>query len=123
MDQRTGSSPARFLAPLALAAVIVAGLAIVSGSGGSGRSSSTAQQESSQTTRATTRSKTSTAKTRSGRSRSATGTARPKHYTVKVGDTFGTIANQTGVSVEKLQELNPAVDPHSMTVGQQIRLR
>ena len=32
-------------------------------------------------------------------------------YTVKVGDTLGSIAETTGVPVEKLLELNPDLDP------------
>jgi LysM repeat protein len=121
-DPRTRTSPARFLAPLALIAVLVTFFAILSESGGGGSSSSSNQ--GSQTTGSTSGSKTASGKTGSS---SSTTTARAKkkrrNYIVKVNDTFGTIAGKTGVSVETLQTLNPAVDPHSMTVGQQIRLR
>ncbi|HEY6780051.1 MAG TPA: LysM domain-containing protein [Thermoleophilaceae bacterium] len=51
----------------------------------------------------------------------------PRHirasYTVKTGDTLGAIAEQTGVSVEQLQELNPELDPQALVSGQRIKLR
>jgi len=46
-----------------------------------------------------------------------------KTYTVQVGDTLGGIADKTGVSLARIQELNPNVDPHAMVAGQQIRLK
>jgi LysM repeat protein len=46
-----------------------------------------------------------------------------KTYTVQVGDTLGGIADKTGVPLERIQELNPSVDPHAMTTGQEIRLK
>ena len=61
--------------------------------------------------------------TKTGRTRVP---ARPKKrptYTVKSGDTLGRIAEQTGVEVELLQELNPAVDPQALVAGQKIQLR
>lgn len=44
-------------------------------------------------------------------------------YTVKAGDTLGSIAEKTGVDVEKLQELNPQLDPQSLVSGQKLKLR
>lgn len=44
-------------------------------------------------------------------------------YTVKVGDTLGSIAETTGVPVAKLLELNPALDPQALVSGQKIKLR
>jgi teichoic acid transport system ATP-binding protein len=44
-------------------------------------------------------------------------------YTVKPGDTLGSIAEDTGVSVDRLQELNPQLDPQTITTGQRINLR
>ena len=118
MDSRTRRGPGRFLAPLALIAVIVALVMIVNGSGNSSSSSSTTDTgtPATATTTATTTStasKTSTTKAAAG----------AKTYTVQVGDTFGGIADKTGVPLERLQELNPAVDAHAMTVGQKLKLR
>jgi LysM repeat protein len=44
-------------------------------------------------------------------------------YRVKLNDTLGLIAEQTGVTVEQLQALNPELDPQNLIVGQRIRLR
>jgi LysM repeat protein len=45
------------------------------------------------------------------------------NYTVKLNDTLGLIAEKTGVSVERIQALNPELDPQSLIVGQKIKLR
>jgi LysM repeat protein len=111
MDPRSRRSPARFLAPVALATVIVASLAMVSGSGTTGSSPSPGNgTQTSKTSASTTGVSTTTKRVR-------------RTYTVKVGDTLGGIAVKTGVPLTKLQELNPSVDPHAMTAGQKIRLR
>jgi len=44
-------------------------------------------------------------------------------YTVKTGDTLGAIAERTGVTVERLLELNPELDPQALVSGQRIKLR
>jgi LysM repeat protein len=44
-------------------------------------------------------------------------------YTVKPDDTFGSIAEKTGISVDTLIELNPDVDPQTLHEGQKIKLR
>ena len=45
------------------------------------------------------------------------------YYVVKRGDALATIAQKTGVPVEELKALNPAVDPLALTPGQRVRLR
>ncbi|MBA3422491.1 MAG: LysM peptidoglycan-binding domain-containing protein [Thermoleophilaceae bacterium] len=47
----------------------------------------------------------------------------PATYTVQAGDTLGSIAEDTGVSEERLQELNPQLDPQTLATGQRINLR
>lgn len=117
-------SPGRFLAPLALlAAVMAVALVVSSATGGeddgdSGRpasSSSTSERGSSSTGKAATGETATGATTGGGSSR--------KTYRVKPGDTLGSIAEANGLSIEELQELNPDVDPQSLTVGQRLRLR
>jgi LysM domain len=44
-------------------------------------------------------------------------------YRVRLNDTLGLIAEQTGVQVEQLEALNPELDPQNLIVGQRIRLR
>jgi LysM repeat protein len=44
-------------------------------------------------------------------------------YRVRLNDTLGLIAEQTGVPVERIEALNPDLDPQNLIVGQRIRLR
>jgi LysM domain len=47
----------------------------------------------------------------------------PARYTIKANDTLTGIAAQTGTTVERLQELNPELDPQGLVAGQRIKLR
>ena len=47
----------------------------------------------------------------------------PATYTVQAGDYLSTVAERTGVSVERLRALNPGLDANSMHVGQKIQLQ
>ncbi len=42
---------------------------------------------------------------------------------MKIGDTLGSISEKTGIPIEKLQELNPELDPQQLNSGQKIKLR
>jgi LysM repeat protein len=55
--------------------------------------------------------------------RNVNGALPSKNYTVKSGDTLGSIAEKTGIPVQKLQELNPQLDPQQLVSGQRIKLR
>ena len=118
MTEHSRRSPGRFLAPLALAGFLFAFFVVVTSSavddnGGddSNRPAQTrererpAEREDTGTTETTTR--------RQGR----------RTYTIKTGDTLGAISEQTGVPLERLQELNPDLDPQAMVAGQRIKLR
>lgn len=113
MSPQGHRSRARLLAPIALVTFAIAFLAVVAasgtgdGDGGSPDSDDSTAQTTSTTTKTTTASKPAAAAT----------------YTVKTGDTLGAIAQKTGVDVETLQELNPALDPQSLVSGQKIKLR
>ena len=106
-------SQARLIAPIALVVVAIAFLAIVvsSGSGGGG-----GKEEG-----------TSAGSQKKKRAKGAKGRSRPKPrgstYTVKTGDSLGTISAKTGVDVDTLQELNPQLDPQALVAGQKIKLR
>jgi LysM repeat protein len=100
-------SPARLLAPLALAVGLVAVVVVIATSGGADKASDSREG------------RTATAQAqRRGRPR------RPrKVYVVRSGDLLATIAQRTGVSVERIQALNPDLDPQTLVPGQRIRLR
>ncbi len=44
-------------------------------------------------------------------------------YKVRAGDSFASIAEEVGVSVEELQQLNPDVDPRALQPGEKLKLR
>jgi LysM repeat protein len=58
-------------------------------------------------------------------SRTAT-TPRPtthkKTYIVKPGDTLTAIALKTGVSLERIQSLNPSLDAQTLNTGDKVKL-
>jgi|Tabmets5t2r1_1033131.scaffolds.fasta_scaffold05660_4 LysM repeat protein len=107
---RSRRSPARLLAPIALVAAVGAVAYVVSNSIGNDDD---------------------------GDSNSANRTVEPRprenerrqrgpqrtFYRVRLNDTLGLIAEQTGVPVERLEALNPELDPQNLIVGQRIRLR
>jgi LysM repeat protein len=109
--RRTRRSPARLLAPVALVACAVAFAAVVFNSPAVDGDEGGAQQATERTT--------TEAPADGRRERRRT----RRMYTVKTGDTLGAIAEQTGVSVEELQALNPELDPQALVAGQRIRLR
>jgi len=44
-------------------------------------------------------------------------------YEVQAGDTLTGIAQETGVSVVRIQTLNPDLDPQALQTGQNLKLR
>ena len=102
---------ARWLAPLAI--VVVGGTAYgILKSGSPGQSSG-----SSKTSPA--------AQKKSGGSGGSTTTVKVtrRTYVVRTGDTLSSISLDTGVSVDRLQELNPDVDVQALQPGQRLKLR
>jgi LysM repeat protein len=107
----TGRSPARFLAPLALVAFVIALFVVVSSSmNGSDTSTGTRDQSSGQPVSSPTG---NGKKERKG----------PRRYRVKAGDTPSSIAEKTGVPLEEILRLNPDLDPQTLSPGQRIKLR
>lgn len=43
-------------------------------------------------------------------------------YTVQAGDYLTTVSSKTGVSIDRLRELNPGLDANALQIGQKIRL-
>jgi LysM repeat protein len=113
---------ARVLAPLALVAFGVALLLIVASAGGGDDepSNSTASQ---QEQRDLELAREKRRRQRTEQRDEGQGKVSTEVYVVKTGDTLGAIAEKTGVPVEKLQELNPELDPQALVSGQKIKLR
>ena len=103
-DARRYLAPAAFLLAVTIAVVLVrAGLE----SGGPAAS----------TTRTTTRPLPASA-------RGHIVTTKGKLYwRVRAGDTFGVISRATGVSVARLERLNPKVSSTSLFIGQKVRIK
>jgi LysM repeat protein len=113
MHDHGRSSPARFLAPLALVVFALAVVLVIlasSGGGDGGGGGDTARTGGSGTGTGTSSTQTTPRPTRAT-------------YIVKTGDTLGSISVKTGVSVERLQTLNPELDPQALLSGQKIKLR
>ena len=114
---KEGRSPLRFLAPVALALFAVAFFAVVAGSRAPG------EDRGATATRAAG-DRAAAGQADSGRpSGNDRRVTRRRTYRVKPGDTLGDIAEKTGVSVERLQELNPNLDPQALATGQKLKLR
>jgi len=98
----------RFIAPIALIAVAVGVYVIVHST--LAKHDAVAQQST-----------TTVLTTRHARRKPVT----PKFYIVKSGDTLSAIAAKTGVPLNRLEALNPAVSspPYSLQTGQRLRLR
>jgi LysM repeat protein len=118
MGTYASRSPLRFLAPVALVIFAIALLMIVSSSNGGSTGGSPSAKE-----QAKKRDLGVTTKKAKKKSTSASGALPTKSYTVKTGDTLGSIAEKTGIPIAKLQELNPQIDPQQLGSGQRIKLR
>ncbi len=108
-------SPARYLAPLAIVAFLIALSVVVSTSG----DPATSGADGADAAVTPERGAAADVSERSG-NRRRTGR---KTYRVRPGDTPSTIAERTGVSLEELEALNPDIDPQALTPGQRLRLR
>jgi LysM repeat protein len=90
----------RILAPLALVAVVIAVFVIVNGSigddsgGGGGETTTTTEKKG----------------------------EIPKTYVVQPGDSISSIAEKFDISTERIQRLNPDVDPQALNAGEELKL-
>jgi LysM repeat protein len=103
-----GRSPARFLAPIALI-VFAFALFSVLNTDDEPTSTTPASQTATATPTETPEAKKSEKK-------------KTKTYTVKAGDTASAIAEEAGMDLQTLLELNPELDPSTLSPGQKIRL-
>jgi LysM repeat protein len=110
-------SPARYLAPLALVATVVALFLIVS-------PSSDDEPETSPN-RTSESSQGGDGEGGDGKGGESGDSERkgPRRYTVRPGDTPSAIAERTGVPLERILELNPDLDPQTLSPGQRLKLR
>jgi hypothetical protein len=99
-----GRNPARYLAPIALAAAVAGTYVIVSDHVvGSSSKHAAAQPQ-----------------------RAARARRRYRHarfYTVQTGDNLTRIAVKTGIPITTLEQLNQSLNPDTLQTGQRIRLR
>jgi LysM repeat protein len=109
MGAQPARNSARLLAPAALAVFGVFFFVVILGSGSDDKKDNRAA--------ATGANRTSN----SAKSRPRKPT--PATYTVKIGDNLPRIAQKTGLSVQKIQELNPQLDPYGLQAGQKVKLR
>ena len=118
MDTRRRSITLRILAPAALIVFGVALAMIITSADkpkGSGGTSSSAAEKQRDLGSSTTKTRHSTRTTRDKLPQ--------RIYVVKSGDTLGSISEKVGVSVERLQLLNPNLDQFSLVAGQKIKIR
>jgi LysM repeat protein len=116
MDLRDSSS-ARLAAPIALVVFGIAALIIIGSAGGGGHKSASGP------TKAERRDLHLKQQRRARAARTPVRVTRQSVYVVRTGDTLGGIAEKTGVTVDRLQELNPTLDPQALVSGQRIKLR
>ncbi|HEV2075840.1 MAG TPA: LysM domain-containing protein [Thermoleophilaceae bacterium] len=100
----------RFLAPIALIAAALLFFVILGSSLGGGGEEEPASSDSASDNRG------------GGGSGGAQGSEQ-RTYEVQSGDTLEGIAEDTGVSVDTILELNPSLDPQSLAAGERIKLR
>ena len=108
-------SPARYLAPLAIVAFLVALVVVVSSAGDQAPGESDSAPAA-----ATPERGSGEEQAERSEDRPRTG---PRTYRVRPGDTPSTIAERTGVPLEELEALNPDIDPQALAPGQRLRLR
>lgn len=101
----------RLLAPIALVVAVVVCFAVLAGQGDDTGPSAVPATV-----------KKSTTVTKAEGASGAVVTTRTT-YKVKAGDSFAAIAENLGIDVNTLQDLNPEIDPRALQPGQKLKLR
>lgn len=116
-------SPLRVLAPLALVLFGLLFVVVIATSGGGGESKSGDASAAEEARDLGTDAKDDTQSKRAEPEEESEEKLGKDVYVVKQGDTLGGISEDTGVPVERLEELNPGLDQFSLVSGQRIKLR
>jgi LysM repeat protein len=106
MNKRS-SVPARVFAVTTLVVALVVAIAIVSGALGGGSGDSGGHGHKGKAARHARQKRKSI----------------PATYEVKSGDTLISIAHHNGVTVHRIEVLNPEVDPQILIAGEQLKLK
>jgi len=106
MDKRT-SATARIVATIVLVAAFVLAIVVISGALGGDSNGSDGQGGNG----------------KASRSEDSPKREVPATYVVKSGDTLIAIAHDNGVSVARIEALNPEVDPQILIAGEKLKLR
>ena len=96
-------SPARYLAPIAILVALFAVYTTVVSTAEDTVDAPTVTQEATRTTKEPSKPRT--------------------RYTVKSGDVLSAIAAENDVTIDRILELNPELDPQSLRAGQKLKLR
>lgn len=108
MNKRS-SAPARVLAVITLVVALVVAIVIVRAvSGGGSSNDSAGHGHNSKAAR---------------HARQQKRESIPATYEVKSGDTLISIAHHNGVTVHRIEALNPEVDPQILFVGEKLKLK
>ncbi len=114
--RRNRRNPARYLALVALAAVLTAIYLVAHQAlDATGTQGSVNAQAHTGTTRSRRGSSTTTT--------TATTHASPEFYVVRAGDSLSEIASRAGVSLATIEALNPHLNANQLQPGQRVRLR
>ena len=110
-------SPARYLAPLALVATALALFLIITASPDEEREAAPNRTSESGQPADDAEGEAQDEESGGGERKG------PRRYTVRPGDTPSAIAERTGVPLETILELNPDLDPQTLSPGQRLKLR
>jgi len=103
------SAPARVFAVTTLVVALVVAIVVISGAlGGGGSDDSSGNGENGKAARQAKQQKRENI---------------PATYEVKSGDTLISIAHRNGITVARIEALNPEVDPQILIAGERLKLR
>ncbi|MEN3311850.1 MAG: LysM domain [Actinomycetota bacterium] len=127
MDPRTRQELTRYGAPAAFLAAVTIAVILINSGLNSGPGSTTTVGVLPTTTRVATTSTTTklVLTTPQAATTPTTETTAPgaEYYTVRSGDTLGSIAEKYSATVDELMTLNPGIDPTALHIGDKLRVK